>query len=100
MRSVLFQFINFHEIIALLVVDRDLLYLCFLVFISCQYTIEASFLEIYNETIRDLLGSGDSNTKHEIKIVNPGNTGGACEVTVTNVKTVTVTSETQVSNLL
>lgn len=65
-----------------------------------QYTIEASFLEIYNETIRDLLGSGDSNTKHEIKIVNPGNTGGACEVTVTNVKTVTVTSETQVYSLL
>lgn len=65
-----------------------------------QYTIEASFLEIYNETIRDLLGSGDSNTKHEIKIVNPSNTGGACEVTVTNVKTVTVTSETQVYSLL
>ena len=32
--------------------------------------------------------------------MNPSNTGGACEVTVTNVKTVTVTSETQVSNLL
>lgn len=58
---------------------------------------EASFLEIYNETIKDLLGSGDVNVKHEIKLVNPNNTGSACEVMVTNVKTVIVTSETQVS---
>lgn len=65
-----------------------------------QYAIEASFLEIYNETIKDLLGSGDANTKHEIKLVNPSSTGGACEVTVTNVKTVNVTSETQVYSLL
>ncbi|CAH3197146.1 unnamed protein product, partial [Porites evermanni] len=65
-----------------------------------QYTTEASFLEIYNETIKDLLGSGDPNAKHEIKLVNPNSTGSACEVTVTNVKTVTVTSETQVYSLL
>jgi len=65
-----------------------------------QYTIEASFLEIYNETIKDLLGSGDVNIKHEIKLVNPNNTGSACEVMVTNVKTVNVTSETQVYSLL
>lgn len=65
-----------------------------------QYSIEASFLEIYNETIRDLLGSGDANTKHEVKLSNPGNTGSAHEVMVTNVKTVVVTSETQVYSLL
>lgn len=65
-----------------------------------QYTMEASFLEIYNETIKDLLGSGDANVKHEIKLVNPNNTGSACEVMVTNVKTVNVTSETQVYSLL
>lgn len=65
-----------------------------------QYTMEASFLEIYNETIKDLLGSGDANVKHEIKLVNPNNTGSACEVMVTNVKTVNVTSETQVYYLL
>ena len=53
-------------------------------------------MEIYNETIKDLLGSGDPNAKHEIKLVNPNSTGSACEVTVTNVKTVTVASETQV----
>ena len=53
-------------------------------------------MEIYNETIKDLLDSGDPNAKHEIKLVNPNSTGSACEVTVTNVKTVTVTSETQV----
>ena len=66
-------------------------------FFFCFYAIEASFLEIYNETIKDLLGSADANAKHEIKLVNPSSTGGACEVTVTNVKTVNVTSETQVS---
>ncbi|XP_068672147.1 carboxy-terminal kinesin 2-like [Montipora foliosa] len=65
-----------------------------------QYTIEASFLEIYNETIRDLLGSGDANTKHEVKLVNPTNTGNTHEVMVTNVKTVNVTSESQVYSLL
>lgn len=58
---------------------------------------EASFLEIYNETLRDLLGSGDANLKHEIKLVNGGNaTGNANEVMVTNIKTVGVTSEDQV----
>ena len=31
------------------------------------YAMEGSFVEIYNETIRDLLGDGDLNRKHEIK---------------------------------
>lgn len=40
-----------------------------------KFTFEASYLEIYNETIRDLLSSGslDDGSKHEIKHVN-GNT--------------------------
>ena len=58
---------------------------------------EASFLEIYNESLRDLLGSGDASLKHDIKLVNGGSgASGACEVMVTNVKTVVVTSEDQV----
>lgn len=56
-----------------------------LIFANCQslkakgwiYKIEASFLEIYNEQIRDLLGSSGGN--HEIRIVNN-------ETIVTNLK--------------
>ena len=42
-----------------------------------EYKIEASFLEIYNEQIRDLLGNGKAT--HDIKMVNN-------EITVTNLK--------------
>lgn len=31
------------------------------------YQMEGQFIEIYNESIRDLLGNDDSNKKHEIK---------------------------------
>lgn len=56
-----------------------------LIFASCEalqskgwtYKIEASFLEIYNEQIRDLLGPG--NGSHEIRVVNN-------EIVVTNLK--------------
>ena len=61
-----------------------------------QYTMEASFLEIYNETIRDLLSSNSapsSTPSHEIK--RDPNTPG--EVYVTSLTPVTVTSEIQVS---
>lgn len=56
-----------------------------LIFAACEslkskgwvYKIEASFLEIYNEQIRDLLGSSGGN--HEIRVVNN-------ETIVTNLK--------------
>ena len=32
-----------------------------------EYTMEASFLEIYNESIRDLLGNNDPSKKFDIK---------------------------------
>lgn len=56
-----------------------------LIFATCNelkskgwtYKIEASFLEIYNEQIRDLLGNGSTN--HEIRLVNN-------EVVVTNLR--------------
>lgn len=61
-----------------------------------QYEFEASFLEIYNETIRDLLGNNSDDQKHDIKM-----TGSADkkDVMVTNLTTVMVTSEDQVSLL-
>lgn len=51
-------------------------------------------MEIYNETIRDLLGNNSDDQKHDIKM-----TGSADkkDVMVTNLTTVMVTSEDQVS---
>ena len=62
-----------------------------------QYKMSASFLEIYNESLRDLLtsssnGSSTSNVSHEIKI-DPERPG---HVYVTNLTPVPVTSEKQV----
>jgi len=70
-----------------------------LIFSSCEalkskgwtYKIEASFLEIYNEQIRDLLGKGGET--YDLRLVNN-------EVTVTNLKVEEVTNDRQVSNLL
>jgi len=70
-----------------------------LIFATCNdlkskgwtYKIEASFLEIYNEQIRDLLGNGSTN--HEIRLVNN-------EVVVTNLRVEEVTNEGQVNHLL
>ena len=64
-----------------------------------QYDLEASFLEIYNETIRDLLGT-NSNTKHEIKQVTTNNGKQANDVLVTNLRTVAVTSPDQVREVI
>ena len=53
----------------------------------------ASFLEIYNETLRDLLASSSgSSASHEIKM-DPERPG---QVYVTNLTPVPVTSEKQV----
>ena len=65
-----------------------------------EYKMEASFLEIYNENIRDLLGSDDS-VKYEIKMVDNGKTNVEnSEVMVTNLKIVDVTDQQQVYSLL
>lgn len=58
---------------------------------------EGSFLEIYNEGIRDLLGSGDQNLKHDIKLVATDNGKQASDILVTNLNTVNVTSSDQVN---
>jgi kinesin family protein C1 len=65
-----------------------------------KYTLEASFLEIYNESVRDLLSKNISTNpdveaiKHEIKHDNSGNTS------VTNLTTVVVDRPERVHDLL
>ncbi|KAJ3295469.1 kinesin-like nuclear fusion protein [Borealophlyctis nickersoniae] len=59
------------------------------------YTMEGQFLEIYNETIRDLLGSGTDDKKHDIK--HNATTG---KTTVTDAVTVMVSSPSEVAKLL
>ncbi|XP_033751751.1 carboxy-terminal kinesin 2-like [Pecten maximus] len=61
-----------------------------------KYNMEASFLEIYNETIRDLLGNGKDELKHEIKLTGTSSN----DVTVTNLTLVTVETDKQISTLL
>jgi kinesin family protein C1 len=46
------------------------------------YTMEGSFLEIYNESIRDLLGDGSSGKKHEIRHNTTNNTTFVVDLTV------------------
>ncbi|KAI0689513.1 kinesin-domain-containing protein [Cytidiella melzeri] len=59
------------------------------------YTMEGQFLEIYNETINDLLGKGEfDKKKHEIKHDKSGRT------TVTDVNVIPLKSPSQVRSLL
>ncbi|KZT07506.1 kinesin-domain-containing protein [Laetiporus sulphureus 93-53] len=61
-----------------------------------EYKMEGQFLEIYNETINDLLGKADfDRKKHEIK--HDAKTG---RTTVTDVNVVPLSSPAQVSTLL
>ncbi|KAI0761833.1 P-loop containing nucleoside triphosphate hydrolase protein [Trametes elegans] len=61
-----------------------------------QYKMEGQFLEIYNETINDLLGKGEfDKKKHEIK-----HDPKTSRTTVTDVNVVPLASPTQVRTLL
>ena len=46
-----------------------------------EYTMEASFLEIYNESIRDLLGNNDPSKKFDIKHGQTNNTTTVTDLT-------------------
>eukprot|EP00095_Tigriopus_kingsejongensis_P006418 maker-scaffold1274_size51331-snap-gene-0.10 protein:Tk06418 transcript:maker-scaffold1274_size51331-snap-gene-0.10-mRNA-1 annotation:"carboxy-terminal kinesin 2-like isoform x2" len=63
------------------------------------YKMEASFLEIYNEEIRDLLAT-EKNLKYEIKLAASSTPGQTTDVYVTNLKVVDVKSPDQVVSLL
>ncbi|XP_071451502.1 kinesin-like protein KIFC1 [Hetaerina americana] len=60
------------------------------------YQVEASFLEIYNEQVHDLLDVGQSTKSCEIR--NPSSPGG--DMVVTNLKVEPVNSAFQVNELL
>ncbi|KAK5051497.1 hypothetical protein LTR84_003149 [Exophiala bonariae] len=64
-----------------------------------RYTMEGSFVEVYNEELRDLLGKdGDNdkgNKKHEIR-----HDMATCETTITDVTTLTLDSQDQVEGIL
>nr|ADM53352.1 kinesin-like motor protein [Cynops orientalis] len=62
-----------------------------------HYTFTANFLEIYNETIRDLLvNKPEKNLEYDIKRVSPNSD----ELHVTNLRYVSVSSEEEVHKLL
>eukprot|EP00731_Ephydatia_muelleri_P006595 Em0003g843a len=65
-----------------------------------HYRLEASFLEIYNETLRDLLAPPSSSSNQDSKLEIRMDPAKSNEVYVTNLTTVEVTSETQVADLL
>jgi kinesin family protein C1 len=59
-----------------------------------EYVMEGQFVEIYNETIHDLLGDGETNKKHEIRH-QAGN-----KTIITDVKTVILDTPDKVTALL
>ena len=62
-----------------------------------QYEMKASFIEIYNETLRDLLTTTrkDKTVKHEIRI----DSKHQGEVYVTNIAPITINSQLQVNTV-
>ena len=51
-----------------------------------SYTLEASFLEIYNETIRDLLNTSKEKPAYEIRMKENKTNNKIKEVYVSNLK--------------
>ncbi|KAJ9616747.1 kinesin-like nuclear fusion protein [Cladophialophora chaetospira] len=60
------------------------------------YTMQGSFVEVYNEELRDLLGNDDSTPKKH-QIIHDAAT---CETTITDVTTLNLDSQDQVEGIL
>ncbi|ETI23993.1 hypothetical protein G647_05800 [Cladophialophora carrionii CBS 160.54] len=61
-----------------------------------SYTMQGSFVEVYNEELRDLLGKDDTgNKKHQII-----HDAATCETTITDVTTLNLDSQDQVEGIL
>ncbi|XP_025078886.1 carboxy-terminal kinesin 2-like [Pomacea canaliculata] len=65
-----------------------------------KYKFQASNVEIYNETIRDLLSNGKEGIELEIKLTGKDSVVTVTNVTATNLTAVTVSSEKQIHELL
>ncbi|KAH0847383.1 Kinesin-like protein klpA [Fonsecaea pedrosoi] len=61
------------------------------------YTMEGSFVEVYNEELRDLLGKESDNSNKKHQILHDSTT---CETTITDVTTVNLNSQDQVEAIL
>jgi kinesin family member C1 len=59
------------------------------------YTMQGSFVEVYNEELRDLLGKDDATKKHQI-IHDAAN----CETTITDATSLSLDSQEQVEEIL
>ncbi|KIY02206.1 uncharacterized protein Z520_02344 [Fonsecaea multimorphosa CBS 102226] len=62
-----------------------------------RYTMEGSFVEVYNEELRDLLGKDSDNNNKKHQILHDSTT---CETTITDVTTVNLDSQDKVEGIL
>lgn len=60
-----------------------------------SYTMQGSFVEVYNEELRDLLANDDKARKHEIR-----HDASKCETTITDVTTRSLDTQDQVESIL
>jgi kinesin family member C1 len=61
------------------------------------YTMEGSFVEVYNEELRDLLGNDDASSAKKHQIIHDAVN---CETTITDVTTLALDSQDQVEGIL
>lgn len=65
-----------------------------------SYSMEGSFIEVYNEEIRDLLGEEGKSEKAATKKHDIHHDTVKCETTITNVTTLSLNSQDQVEGIL
>ena len=65
-----------------------------------EYTMEGSFVEVYNEELRDLLGKDSDNEKGTTKKHEIRHAMATCETTITDVMTINLNSQEEVEGIL